>query len=152
MIGRIEVLSALAKVQKCLVTKRPHQMFGAVCLVLSFGIFMMISDNVSAKQKPRPVVALTCEGELNLCRAVVQVLAEKAPGRIIRINPNPIPDIAFELRLTATDEAGYLSWADGSGDSVTRAGHDDFDFATRMIEQASPGLDAALNSHDKTSE
>ncbi|MEL7252638.1 MAG: hypothetical protein AAFZ04_08995 [Pseudomonadota bacterium] len=106
---------------------------------------MTSQTNASNTQKPRPVVALTCDADIWLCRAVVQALSEKAPGSVVRINPDPIPDAAFKLRVDATSEAGHLAWDTGTGDTVDRSGLDDASFATRLVEEAGPDLESALN-------
>ncbi|MEM6586865.1 MAG: hypothetical protein AAF641_00315 [Pseudomonadota bacterium] len=151
-MGRFKVLSALAAFQNGSVFSVRRALARTTCVGATLGMLMSVGSVASAKQLPRPVVAITCDANLHLCRALVQVLAQKAPGRIFRINPEPVPDVAFEIRLNTTEDAGYLSWPDGSGDRVSRDGQDDVDFATRMIENASPGLESALNQHKNNPE
>lgn len=97
-----------------------------------------------AVQRARPVVALRCEAEIALCRAVVQGLAEQSPGMIYRINPDPFPQQAFALQLRTDPNGAYLSWEDGVGAPVPRASQSDTNYARALIDAAGPALVHAL--------
>lgn len=102
------------------------------------------SATATASQRALPVVALVCEADLRLCRAMVQALAEKAPAYIYRINPKPHPPEALDLRLAlSTSGAAQLVWPGGAGEPVSRNGQADPAFARHIVE-ASPALDAVL--------
>ncbi|MEM1150379.1 MAG: hypothetical protein AAGI03_07455 [Pseudomonadota bacterium] len=96
-----------------------------------------------------PVVSVSCGRELDLCRALVQVLAETAPSQIYRINPSPHPPQAFDLRLDVNGQGqARLTWKGGAkaGEAVTRAGMSDTDLS-RALLTVSPELKRALRAH-----
>lgn len=100
--------------------------------------------SVTASQRAYPVVALTCDADLRLCQALVQALAEKAPSYLYRINPNPRPSEAFDLRLVlGASGAARLVWPGGAGEPISRNGQAEAEFA-RHIVASSPALADAL--------
>lgn len=113
----------------------------SVCGVLAMtGTLAAASD-----QRPRAVVAVSCDAGRSLCQALVQALAEDAPTHIYRLNPDPVPPQAFALSLDL-DVAGQarLRWqADQIGASVARDGLTDTDLARQLVT-ASPALPRAL--------
>lgn len=113
----------------------------------SFGM-SLVSAPGSAQQRALPVVAVQCDAELGLCRALVQALAETVPALLYRINPSPIPSQAFKLRLNLDGHEGaHLSWqGGGKGETVTRSSHDHTQLARQLVT-ASPGLPGALRAH-----
>lgn len=125
---------------------------GALCgLGLSFAVCVALvmpqTTPAAANQRQYPVVALTCDTDLNLCRALVQVLSEMTPTHLYRINPKPRPPRAFDLRLDAglagSAQSAHLTWPTGTGRRVARGGHTEAEFA-RHIVKASPGLADAI--------
>lgn len=100
-----------------------------------------------SSQQPLPVVSVSCDSDMDLCRALVQALAEIAPRRIYRINPDPMPPRSFDLRLDLSgDGAARLFWqTDGQGDAVPRTDLSDTDLARKLVA-ATPGLVQAMES------
>ncbi|WP_299628677.1 hypothetical protein [uncultured Tateyamaria sp.] len=119
----------------------------ALCLCAAIGYVGLVAMTpaASANQRQYAVVALTCDADLRLCRALVQVLMQTGPrGHLYRINPDPKPPQAFDLRLeTDATGAAHLAWPSGNGDPVARQGRTEAEFA-RHIVAASPGLPRAL--------
>lgn len=107
---------------------------------------MTSSFPVTASQRAYSVVALTCDADLRLCQALVQALAKTAPSYLYRINPNPRPSGAFDLRLElGTSGAARLVWPEGAGEIISRNGQAEAEFARHIVE-ASPALADALIS------
>ncbi|MEO0370036.1 MAG: hypothetical protein AAF231_01135 [Pseudomonadota bacterium] len=121
-----------------------------LAMLLAMGVIVTGSNSASAKQKPRPVVALICDADLNLCRAVVQALADMAPGQIYRINPEPIPDQALQLHLHADSEIGRLTWGKSDGVRIVRTEQNNDVFARQIIARAGSDLQLALNSNGES--
>lgn len=119
---------------------------GAVALCASV-FAMTLSNPAHASQNPRPVVSVSCDSDMELCRALVQALAEIAPRNIYRINPDPMPPQAFDLRLEMSgDQTARLHWQEGGqGTAVTRTGLSETDLARHLVV-ASPGLARAMGA------
>lgn len=83
-----------------------------------------------------------------MCRALVQALSELAPAHNFRINPLPLPEEAFEVRLdlTGAQEARLLWQDDGAGMAVRRASLSETDLAQQLV-RASPDLPRALRAY-----
>lgn len=124
--------------------------FGRICAaaaVLSAVLLVSAARPAEASQRPRDVVAISCTTDMDLCRALVQAMAELAPSHIYRINPDPMPPQAFRLRLDLSDTGrARLHWQEGGhGDVVARTGLTETDLARKLVA-SSPGLARALGA------
>lgn len=110
------------------------------------GLVVTSDSAAQSGQRPLPVVAVSCGSDLRLCQALVQSLAEKAPSYLYRINPTPRPSAAFDLRLElGTSGDARLVWPGGAGETISRNGQAETEFARHIVE-ASPALADALSS------
>ena len=100
----------------------------------------------ASDQRPRAVVAVSCDAGRSLCQALVQALAETAPTHNYRLNPDPVPPQAFALSLDLGQPGqAQLRWQeDGAGTPVSRDDLTDTDLARRLVA-ASPALSRALH-------
>lgn len=118
------------------------------CAVLAVSVAMTSPASAQSGQRALPVVSVQCGSDLKLCRALVSVLAEVAPSQIYRINPNPRPPRAFDLKMALNGQGqAQLTWAGGHhGERVARAGMSDMELS-RALLNVSPDLMRALRAH-----
>lgn len=101
-----------------------------------------------AQQRPLPVVAVQCEADLGLRRALLQDLAETVPSHLYHINPSPVPTetLKSHLNLAGNDNARLSRQCDGVGETVARSDLSDTHRALRLVV-ASAGRRDVLRMH-----
>lgn len=119
---------------------------GGMAVALFCTVFAVTSDSAAQSgQRALPVVSVSCDSDLKLCRALVSALAEVAPSHIYRINPTAAPSDALHLTFeTNGSDGARLSWPGGATSATRQGCRNDVEFARHIVSKAGSALEKKL--------